>query len=137
MSEMKLEKPLPVPTPVSQPYWSALNEQRVVIQRCGDCQAWVFYPRNRCSSCLSENLSWHEVSGMGTLYTFTLTRQPTSPHFVDDMPQKLAIVELAEGVRLTTTLVNVEEDAIKVGMAVKPVFDQVSDEITMLRYEPA
>jgi hypothetical protein len=82
-------------------------------------------------------LSWHTVSGRGTLYTFTIARQPTSPHFADDVPQHLAVVELDEGVRVTSTLVNVAEEDIRIGMPLKPVFDRVSDEATLLRFEPA
>ncbi len=97
----------------------------VKIQRCNDCGTWVFYPRNRCSNCASEALEWHDVSGMGTLYTFTIARQPTSPHFASEVPQRLAVVELDEGVRLTTTLVNIADADIRIGMRLKPYFDPV------------
>lgn len=135
--EMELAKPLPLPTPVSRPFWDALRGGKVRIQRCAACDAWVFYPRNRCNRCLSERLEWHDVSGAATLYTFTVARQPTAPQFADEVPQLLAVVELAEGVRMTSTLVNVAEGDIRIGMALKPVFDPVSDEVTLLRFEPA
>ena len=134
---MEFEKPIPTPSPTTQPFWDALNEGRVSIQQCSDCHAWVFYPRSHCSKCLSPNLQWKVVSGEGSLYTFTIARQPTSPHFADEVPQKLAVVELDEGVRITTTLVKVDEEEIEVGMRVKPYFDKVSDEITLLRYQLA
>ena len=137
MEEFTLDKPLPVPTPTTQPFWDGLEAGEVHLQRCEDCEAWVFYPRSRCSSCLSDNLAWHTVSGEGTLYTFTLARQPTSPHFADEVPQKLAVVALDEGVHITTTLVNVEEADIEIGMRVKPYFDKVSEAVTLLRYQPA
>ena len=137
MTDFTLEKPLPIPTPTSRPFWDGLEAGEVRLQRCDDCKAWVFYPRSRCSSCLSDNLTWQTVSGEGTLYTFTLTRQPTSPHFADDVPQKLAVVELDEGVRITSTLVNVEHEATTIGMRVKPVFDKMADGITLIRFEPA
>ena len=137
IEEFALDKPLPVPTPTSQPFWDGLAAGEVCLQRCDDCDAWVFYPRNRCSNCLSDQLTWHTVSGEGKLYTFTLARQPTAPHFVDELPQKLAVVELDEGVRVTSTLVNVEEDAIAIGMRVKPFFDKMPGGITLLRFEPA
>jgi uncharacterized OB-fold protein len=133
---VELEKPLPVPTPTSAPFWEGLRAGEVRIQRCEACAAWVFYPRVRCPRCLSDRLAWHTVSGRGRLVTFTIARQPTAPHFADEVPQKLAVVELEEGVRLTTTLV-AEESAIRIGMAVVPVFDPVSDEVTLLRYRPA
>ncbi len=130
-----MEKPLPVPTPTSQPFWDALRERRVSIQRCRDCKTWVFYPRSNCSHCLSRALEWCEVSGNGTLHAFTIARVPTAPFFEDELPQLLAVVELDEGVRLTTTLVNVEPEDIRIGMRVRPVFEPAGD-VTLLRYEP-
>ena len=132
-----LQRPLPEPTPVTRPFWDGLAQGKVRIQQCEDCGAWVFYPRNRCNRCLSEHLRWEEVSGEGTLYTFTVARQPTSPHFVDDVPQLIAVVELDQGVRLTTNLVNVSQDELRVGMRMKPCFDRVSENVTLLKYQPA
>ena len=63
-------------------------------------------------------------------------RQPTSPHFATEVPQQLAVVELDEGVRLTTTLVNVREADIRIGMRLKPYFEPVTDDVTLLRYQP-
>jgi uncharacterized OB-fold protein len=134
---MNFDKPLPTPTPTSAPFWNGLKEGVVKLQKCSDCGAWVFYPRSRCSGCLSDSLEWREVSGNGTLYTYTIARQPTSPHFADEVPQLLAVVELEEGVRLTTTLVNVAEADIRVGMRLRPYFDLVADDVTLLRYQPA
>jgi len=134
---MTLQPPLPRPTPTSQPFWDALREGRIDIQRCNDCSAWVFYPRIRCHHCLSDRLTWHTVSGRGTLYTFTVARVPTAPHFAAEVPQLLAVVELDEGVRVTTTMVDCRAEDLRVGMPVEPVFDTVSDEVTMLRYRPA
>lgn len=132
------EKPRPVPTPTSQPFWDALREHKVRIQHCASCGRWVHYPRSHCPSCLGTELEWRDVSGEGTLYTFTIARAPTAPPFADEVPQKLAVVELDEGPRLTSTLVNVEPEQIKVGMRVRPVFDDLEDaEVTLLRYEPA
>jgi uncharacterized protein len=135
--EVKFERPLPAPTPVTAPYWDGLKEGRIRVQKCLDCDEWVFYPRSRCSHCLSDRLEWRDVSGDATLYTFTIARQPTSPHFAQDVPQLLAVVELEGGIRMTTTLVRVEESDIRVGMRLKPWFDRVNDEITLLRFEPA
>ena len=133
---MDLVKPIPRPSSTTRPFWDGLNERKVQIQRCDACDSWVFYPRTRCPSCLGNQLVWHEVSGRGVLYTYTLARQPTAPHFADETPQQLAVVELDEGVRVTSTLVNVEPSDIVIGMRLRPYFDQVSDAITLLRYQP-
>ena len=133
---MDLVKPIPRPSPTTRPFWDGLNERKVQIQRCEGCDTWVFYPRTRCPSCLSDQLIWREVSGRGVLYTYTLARQPTAPHFADETPQQLAVVELDEGVRMTSTLVNVEPSDIVIGMRLRPYFDQVTDAVTLLRYQP-
>ena len=133
---MDLVKPIPRPSPTTRPFWDGLNERKVQIQRCDGCDSWVFYPRTRCPSCLSDLLIWREVSGQGVLYTYTLARQPTAPHFADETPQQLAVVELDEGVRMTSTLVNVEPSDIVIGMRLQPYFDQVTSAVTLLRNQP-
>lgn len=115
-------KPLPVATEISRPFWEGLKEGRLSLQHCDDCHTWVFYPRRHCTHCLSPELSWQEASGEATLYSYTLARIPTLPEFADEAPQALAVVELAEGVRMNTTLVGLEEQEIEVGMALAPVF---------------
>jgi uncharacterized OB-fold protein len=137
MADEVLTPPLPVPTATSAPFWDGLRHDEVRLQRCGDCEAWVFYPRSHCPRCLGTSLGWHTVSGRGRLHTYTVARQPTSPHFAGQAPQLLAIVELEEGPRLTTTLVGVEPGDLRVDLAVEPVFDHVDDEHTLLRYRPA
>ena len=128
-------KPLPHPTPETQPFWDALKEHRIDIQQCGDCRKWVFFPRLHCPHCFSKNLTWKTVSGEGELHTFTISHLPTLPELADELPQKLAVVQLDEGPHINTTLVGVDEDQIRVGMRVRPVFDDVvPGETTLLRY---
>ena len=122
---MSNNKPMPVPTEISAPFWEGLKAQRLLIQQCTACDHWVFYPRRHCPRCLAHALSWREVSGGASLYSFTVARIATLPDFVDEMPQMLAVVELDEGVRINTTLVGLDEQAIKVGMRLKPVFAEV------------
>ncbi len=131
-----MEKPLPVPTPQTQPFWDALAEGRVELQHCSDCERYVYYPRTHCPGCLTRDLEWRELSGNGVVHTYTIARRPTAPPWSEDLPQLIAVVELDEGPRLTTELVNVDPDAIEVGMRVQPVFQAVG-EATLLLYEPA
>ncbi len=135
---MSTNKPMPMPTAISAPFWNGLKEGRLTIPHCTSCGHWIFFPRRHCDKCWSQDLEWKEVKGAGTLYTYTLTRVPTLPDFADEMPQKLAVVELDEGVRINTTLVGVDEGEIKVGMRVKPVFDTAhSDGTVLLRFTAA
>ena len=135
---MSTNKPLPTPTGISAPYWNGLKEGRLTLPHCKSCGHWIFFPRRHCDKCWSQDLEWKEVKGTGTLYTYTLTRVPTLPDFADEMPQKMAVVELDEGVRINTTLIGLDEAEIKVGMRVKPVFDTVkSDGTALLRFTAA
>jgi hypothetical protein len=133
---MQSVRPSPIPTPNSEPYWNGLANHQVTLQHCDDCDAWVFYPRSHCNNCLSPNLTWRQVSGNGTLYTFTVARRPTAPQFADDIPQLIIVVELDEGVRINSVMVNIAPEVLTVGMAVRPVF-HLQDGATLLFFEPA
>lgn len=133
---MAWNKPLPHPTEISAPYWEGLKVHEVRIQQC-DRGHSLFFPRTHCPECGSRALTWRMVSGEGTVYSFTIARIPTMPEFTDEMPQALAVVELKEGVRINTTIVGVEPEALKVGLAVRPVFDERPSVVTLLRFTDA
>ncbi|PRA24876.1 bifunctional OB-fold nucleic acid binding domain-containing protein/MaoC family dehydratase [Pseudomonas poae] len=122
---MSNNKPMPVATQISAPFWEGLKARRLLIQQCNACAHWNFYPRRHCTLCLAHDLAWREVDGAATLYSYTVTRIATLPDFMDEMPQKLAVVELAEGVRINTNLVGLDEAEIRIGMPLKPVFAEV------------
>ncbi|TFY85588.1 acyl dehydratase [Pseudomonas nabeulensis] len=122
---MSNNKPMPVATQISAPFWEGLKARRLLIQQCNACTHWNFYPRRHCTQCLAHDLAWREVDGAATLYSYTVTRIATLPDFMDEMPQKLAVVELAEGVRINTNLVGLDEAEIRIGMPLKPVFAEV------------
>lgn len=124
---MSNNKPMPVPTEISAPFWEGLKAERLLIQQCNACAHWVFYPRRHCPVCLAHDLAWREVSGGASLYSYTVARIATLPDFVDEMPQMLAVIELDEGVRINSNLVGLDESEITVGMRLKPVFAEVDD----------
>jgi len=130
-------RPMPVPTATSAPFWAGLRQSKVMIQYSPSSDAWVFYPRVLAPRSLADDLVWREVSGRGQIYTFTIARRPTAPPWADSTPQLLAVVELDEGPRLTTELVNIAPDHIRAGLRVRPVFcpPEGAGEY-LLRYEP-
>ena len=133
-----MNKPFPVPTPDSRPFWNGLAERKILLKHCRQCDSLFHYPRISCPRCLSCDLEWQQVSGRATLYTYTISRRATHPLFADEVPQYLAVIELDEGPRLTSTLVNVPEDRIRIGMALAPVFERHEKEgVTLLRFQPA
>ena len=129
---MSNNKPMPIPTEISAPFWEGLKAERLLIQQCDHCNHWVFYPRRHCPSCLAHALTWREVNGAATLYSYTVTRIATLPDFADEMPQILAVIELEQGVRINSNLVGLDESEVKIGMPLQPVFAEVDAKGTRL-----
>ena len=135
---MSENPPLPEPTPVSAPYWNALRQHRIEIQYSPSLGRYVFYPRTLAPGTLADDLEWREINGAGTLFTFTVAERPTGPPWADALPQLLAVVQWDVGPRVSTELVEVEPDQIRIGMRVSPVFhDLPGADVTLLRYRPA
>lgn len=128
--------PAPRKTAVSAPFWAGLDRAAVHIQRCRACQRYIFHPRDFCPRCGEREPEWRDVSGRGTVYSFTLAEVPVAADFAHLPPQIIAIVELEEDVRLATTLVGVDPDDVRIGMPVGPVFDRDERGFTLLRFAP-
>jgi len=136
MSE-QARKPLPAPSALSRPFWDGLAAGELRVQKCDDCGRLVFYPRPHCPDCLSEALTWTPLSGRGRVYTYTIVRRAMHPAFAPDVPYVFAIVELEEGPRLATNVVNCDIEAVRVELPVKAVYDSVAAGIALLKFEPA
>jgi uncharacterized protein len=130
------KKPIPRPYQDTQAYWDAAKENRLVIQQCRDCGKLQFYPRGVCSHCLSSGLDWIEASGRGTVYSFTIAHRAPHPGFGNETPFVIAIVELAEGVRMMTNIVGCDPKTMRIDMPVKVVFD-ASGDVTLPKFTPA
>jgi len=136
MSEFS--RPMPVPTPISQPFWDALAEHTIRIQYSPSAGHHIFDPRVLAPGTLVDDLEWREISGAASLYTYTVAHRPVAPHFANDVPQILAVAQWDEGPRFATEIVNADPSELEVGMRIRPVFvDCPDDDITLLRYEPA
>ncbi len=134
MSDYK--KPLPEMQPWSEAFWEGTKQHKLLIQECKDCNAKIFYPRKFCPECWSANMSWNEASGKGQIFTYTVTMSGVEEKFADDLPFVLALVDLEEGVRIMTNIVNCKPEEVKIGMDVKVVFEDVTDEVTIPKWEP-
>ncbi|HXT93615.1 MAG TPA: Zn-ribbon domain-containing OB-fold protein [Trebonia sp.] len=127
---------VPGTTELTAPYWDAARDGRLVVQECHVCRQVWHPPLHRCPHCHSGDLGWREVSGAGTVYTYTVVRHPTHFAFADKIPYILAMVELAEGPRLITALTGIEPGEVQVGQAVHAVFREVADGVTLPYFEP-
>ncbi|MDR7551332.1 MAG: Zn-ribbon domain-containing OB-fold protein [Armatimonadota bacterium] len=127
---------LPQPSPLTAPFWQAARRRELLVQRCCACAGFVFYPRWNCPHCGARDLEWVRVSGRGTVYTYTVARRPTHPAFADRVPYVIAIVELEEGPRMTTNIVGCDPDTVRIGMPVEAVFEDMSEDITLVMFRP-
>ena len=129
-------RPLPVPTPETAAFWNGARQGRLIIQRCADCANAYFPPRPFCPACGSRAVDDEVASGRATLYSYVINQRPP-PGF--DGPVAVAVVELAEGPRMMTNIVDTPqtEDALVLDMDLEVVFEPQTDEITLPLFRPA
>ncbi len=130
------EKPLPYVHGETESYWSGTRQHELRVRKCRACGRHYFYPRDFCPSCFSFDVEWTKVRGRGLVYSFTVCHRP-APGFENDVPYNIALVELDEGVRLMSTIVDCPLEDLRIGMAVEVVFDDVTAEVTLPRFRPA
>jgi uncharacterized protein len=128
------QRPLPQPTRITQPYWDAAKDHRLVVQQCGCCKARQFYPREFCTACLSDSIEWIESAGRGTVYTYTINRRPSNAALSEKVPYVVAMIDLDEGVRMMANIVECSAEAIRLGARVRVCFEPVSPEITLPQF---
>ena len=115
------ELPLPrFPEPDTEPFWDATKKHELRYQVCDDCGGIVFYPRRHCTHCLSLNLSWKISRGEGTIYTYSIVRQSYHPAFAQRVPYVIAWIDLDEGFRMMSNVVDVEDlSSLRIGQRVR------------------
>jgi hypothetical protein len=130
------EKPIPVTDELSQPFWDAAKQHRLVIQRCGECRYYNHPPRPVCERCSSQRLEFATVSGRGTIYTFTVMHQPSVAGFEDEVPYINIVVELDEQPMLfmVSNLPHAEKDKIRIGGRVEVRFEKRGLELVLPQF---
>jgi uncharacterized OB-fold protein len=121
-------KPVPKPTPDTQPFWDGTAAGELRIQRCLACMWHYFYPRPSCPHCGSGDVEWVTASGRATLYSYVINHRP-APGFEADGPYAIAVVELEEGVRMMTNLVGTEitPEKLPLDLPLRVLFEQRGD----------
>jgi uncharacterized protein len=110
---------LPTIEDESREYWDAAADGRLLIARCGSCGRVHHYPRAICPFCWSEDVTPLEASGRATLYTYSVVYVNDLAPFRDRLPYVAAVVDLAEGPRLMTTVVGCEPGDLRIGMPLR------------------
>jgi len=130
------EKPLPIVNPWAKPFWDAVREHRLIIQKCKNCGMHVFYPRIACPHCFSDQLYWIDSSGKGSIYSFTVVESNAPSAFIEDIPYVVAIIKLEEGVQMLSNVVECDPYELRCDMPVEVVFDEVNDQLTLPKFRP-
>lgn len=128
---------LPSPDLETQPFWDATREHKLLIKRCRSCGAFHFYPRPFCPKCWSEDVEWVEAVGKATLYTWSVVHQNDLPPWPERVPYVAAVVDLVEGPRMQTNIIECPFDELVDGLALEVVFQDTSDEFTIPVFRPA
>lgn len=138
MTEMLQPQPIGIPVPhastASLPYWEAAARGELVYQRCTACGATPARALLRCGHCGERALVWAPSAGRGTLYSWTVVRRPVMPAFV--VPYAPAIVELAEGPFMMSSMIGCAVDDLAAGMALEVEFHPVSDDRKLPYFRP-
>lgn len=125
---------LPQPTPESRPFWDACVRHELLLQRCADCARFWFPPGNRCQHCWREQFEWEPVSGYGQVHSHTVYRRAYAPDL--GLPYVVAIVELDEGPRMATNIVECTPETVRVGMSVEVMFTDIGPDATLPSFRP-
>ncbi|HEY6493002.1 MAG TPA: Zn-ribbon domain-containing OB-fold protein [Trebonia sp.] len=132
--------PLPAPVPGVNPetreFWEATGQGRLLLKRCLDCGSVIWYPRAFCPECASLRTEWFPASGRGRVYSYTVNHRGEGP-YREAAPFVLAYVELDEGPRVMTNVVEAAEADLAVGLPVEVVFHDTGEGTALPRFRPA
>ncbi len=124
-------KPLPVLTGFAKDFYGFAKQHELRFQKCTTCGAWRHVPREMCAACGSFEWEWARSSGRGSVFTWCVVERALHPGWVSAQPYAVVVVELEEGVRLVTQVVDTPPADLAIDMPVEVVFDDLTPEITL------
>lgn len=131
------EKFLPEDLPNWQiPYWDALRDHRLAVQRCNECGSLRNVPKELCAHCHSAGATWTEIPGGGEIYTYTVVHRAPTPAYQAEAPYVLAHVAMDAGIRMIGRVRDIDPEEVRIGLRVKASYDDVSSLWTLLQFEP-
>ncbi len=131
-----LQVPGPFPNPVTRPFWDAVQNHQLALQRCADCRKWVFYARHHCPHCWSQTLSWEAASGKGVLKSFSVIHRAGHSAWQAATPYLIALVQLDEGPTMLSQLLVDDPTQARIGGAVSLRCVQVGERMLPF-FEPS
>jgi len=126
----------PVPMPPilwdNMGFWEGIKRHELVFQKCKECGTWLHPPRPVCPNCRSFEKEWARSTGKGTIHSWVTYLE--SPHPSFKAPYSVVLVELDEGVRLVSNMVDIKPEEISIGMPVEVVFDDIAEGLTLPKF---
>jgi hypothetical protein len=130
-------RPVPVPSLETQPFWDGCLREQLLVQQCKGCHTLWHPPGPVCPSCLFSDYEWTPTGGRGQVYTYSVVHHAFRRAWEPLVPYILAVIELTEGPRILSNLVDVAPAAVQIGMEVTVTFQPVSESITLPLFRPA
>lgn len=135
MSDIQLPVPAPLISAETKPFWDGAKAGKLMLPRCLKCGFVIWYPRQFCPECGHNAVEWFEACGRGSLYSFTTVRRGEGAY--REIPlYVLAFVELQEGPRVLTNIIECDPAQLQIGQAVDAVFCDAGGEAALLRFRP-
>jgi uncharacterized OB-fold protein len=136
MSYLPDAMPLPPPGPDDAPFWEACARRELRVTRCTNCGAFRHPGTPVCAQCRSTAFDWPEVSGTGTVFSYTIAAHPTHAALKGHGPYNIAVVHLdgAGDVRLVSNVMDVPPEEMAIGMRVRLHWDELSDGSLLPRF---
>lgn len=120
-------RPLPNPSPVTEPFWSAAAARRLLHPRCDVCTRAFFPPHLACPHCRATSWSWAQSVGRGEIYSYSVVHRAPQPGFTP--PYVIAVVDLDEGFELMTNIVGTDPGAVRIGQRVRVTWHEEGDAV--------
>jgi uncharacterized protein len=125
---------LPPMRGLAHDFYSYCKKHELRFQKCSRCGRWRHVPREMCADCGSFDYEWAKSSGKGQVFSWSATDQPMLRQFADAVPYATVIVELEEGVRMATWVIEVPPAELSIGLPVEVVFDDVTSAVTLPKF---
>jgi uncharacterized OB-fold protein len=132
-----VQKPVPEVTPELAPFFAAARGGKLVVQQCARCGERRFPPREICSRCLGRESSWVTSSGRGTIASWNVMHQVYHPAFAEEVPYAVVLVELEDGGRMISNVVDCPLDRLRIGLPVEVTFEKLSEDVSLPKFRPA
>lgn len=130
-------KPLPEFRPETKPYWEATKNHKFKLPKSKTDNKFFFYPRAVSPyDDMSQDIEWVEASGRGKVWTYSIHNMGPTKAYKGDPPYVVALVELDEGVKMMTNIVDCDPQDVKIGMEVEVVFDDITEDVTLPKFKP-